>query len=117
MGSKIHIHPVGTRITDHDGAKVLAIRAPTAFRKTQDVLLAARKYVNKSGFFSTEESRLQKLKNELGELIRALEFDGIVHTELSEELMMFEFVMFMNSFSDCTPNWQKEYEAINQLIP
>ncbi|MFZ2169760.1 MAG: hypothetical protein WAW61_09005 [Methylococcaceae bacterium] len=117
MGSKIFIHPVGTRSTDIDGIKVLALRAPVSVRKAQDVLVAANKYIKKSGLFSTEESRLHKFKHECGELMRALEFDGLINSELNDELKMFQFVLFMNSFSDCYPNWQKEYEAINKLIP
>lgn len=65
----IRIHPVGTKVTDEEQARRLAVMFPASFRKAQDVLVAARKYINKSGLFSTERSRLQQLQSECYELV------------------------------------------------
>ncbi len=53
---KIRIHR--GRITDPEAVEKLTSLAPAGFRKAQDVLVAAKKYVKKSGFFSSERSRL-----------------------------------------------------------
>ena len=114
----IHIHPAGTgKITDWEKAVMLKNSAPTAYRIAQDVLMAARKYVNKSGLFSTEKSRLQKFQSECYELARALEYDGFMSSEIAQKGKTFVFIEFFCLFSDAFPNWQKEYEALNWLVP
>lgn len=89
---------------------------PASFRKAQDVLVAARKYINKSGLFSTERSRLQQLQSECYELVRAMESDGYLSGERTQEHEAFAFIEFFGLFSDAFPNWQKEYEALNRFV-
>lgn len=113
----IRIHPVGTKVTDAEKAKILAASAPVAFRKAQDVLVAAKKYINKSGLFSTERSRVQKFQSECYELARALKFDEFMSNERTQKGEAFVFIEFFCSFSDAFPNWQKEYEALNRFVP
>ncbi|MCR4304697.1 MAG: hypothetical protein NUV63_10820 [Gallionella sp.] len=116
QSNAIRIHPVGTRITDTKKAKMLAASAPNAFRKAQDVLTATDKYVNKSGLFSTEKSRIQKLQSECYELARALKNDGFMSDEMIQNGKAFVIVEFFSLFSDAYPNWQKEYEALERFV-
>lgn len=115
--NSIRIHPPGTRISDNAKAQALAAMAPVSFRKAQDVLVAARKYVNKSGFFSSERSRTQTFHAECYEPVRALKFDKFMSEEIAQKGEPFVFIEFFSSFSDAFPNWQKEYEALNRFVP
>lgn len=113
----IRIHLVGTKVTDSEKVQILATLTPTAFRKAQDVLVAARKHINKSGLFSTERSRVQKFQSECYELARALKFDEFMSNERAQKGEAFVFIEFFSLFSDAFPNWQKEYEALNRFVP
>lgn len=110
---KIRIQPAG-RVTDQAAVKVLAARYPSSFRKAQDVLLAARKYKNKSGLFSTDRSRVQSLQAECYQLERALESDGVA---ILYEGRADALIDFLSLFSDAFPNWQLEYETLSDFIP
>lgn len=115
--NKIRIHPPGKQITDPEVVEKLTSHAPLATRKAQDVLVAAKKYVNKSGFFSSERSRLQKLQSVCYELDRALNEDGFMLNEMNEKGKAFVVIEFLSLFSDAFPNWQKEYEVLNRFVP
>lgn len=112
---KIRIHR--RRITDPEAVEKLTSHAPASFRKAQDVLVAAKKYVKKSGFFSSERSRLQKMQFECYELRRALEQDGFMMKELNQKREVYVLIEFLSLFSDAYPNWQKEYDTLNRFIP
>lgn len=113
----IRIHLVGTKVTDSEKVQILATLAPTAFRKAQDVLVVARKYINKSGLFSTERSRVQQFQSKCYELAKALKYDGFMSSERDQKGDAFVFIEFFSLFSDAFPNWQKEYEALNRFVP
>ena len=116
--NQIRIHAPGQQITDSDAVqKLKQIHAPLATRKAQDVLVAAKKHVKKSGFFSSERSRLQKMQSECYELSRALKQDGFMQDEMEEKGQAFVVIEFLSLFSDAFPNWQKEYEALNRFVP
>ena len=115
--NQIRIHPPGQKITDPDAVQEISAHAPLATRKAQDVLVSAKKYVNKSGFFSSERSRLQKMQSECCELSRALKQDGFMIKEMKEKGQAFVVIEFLSLFSDAFPNWQKEYEALNHFVP
>jgi hypothetical protein len=115
--NQIRIHPLGQQITDPDAFQKLSMHAPLSTRKSQDVLVAAKKYVNKSGFFSSERSRLQRMQSECYELSRALKQDGFMRQEMEEKGQAFVVIEFLSLFSDAFPNWQKEYEALNRFVP
>lgn len=106
--NQIRIHLKGTgRITDEMASENLRSTTPRAFRKAQDLIVATAKYVKKSGFLSTEKSRLLKVQSEFYLLRKALKEDGFMETEIK----------YLSLFSDAFPNWQQEYEALNRLIP
>lgn len=116
IASQIRIHPKGTgRITDKAASDNLQSTTPHAFRKAQDLIVATEKYVKKSGFFSTEKSRLLKVQSEFYLLRKALKEDGFMQTENSGK--DFAVIEYLSLFSDAFPNWQQEYEALNRLIP
>ena len=115
--TNFRIHAQGTRFTDNAKAQALAAIAPASFRKAQDVLVAARKYVNKSGFFSTERSRTQTLQAECYNLVRAPRADEFMSEEMAQKGECFVFIEFFSLFSDAFPNWQQEYGALNRLAP
>jgi hypothetical protein len=105
---QIRIHPKGTgRVTDQVASANLQSTTPQSFRKTQDLIVATAKYVKKSGFFSTEKSRLLKVQSEFYLLRKALKEDG-------KDIPVIEY---LSQFSDAFPNWQEEYAALNRLIP
>ena len=114
---RIRIHQPGTAYTDPLVVDELTRKAPTAFRKAQDVLVAAKKYDEKSGLFSSERSRLQKMQNECSELARALRSDGFLASERNSRGEFYVLVEFLSLFSDAFPNWQKEYKILNQYLP
>jgi hypothetical protein len=117
---RIRIHPPGERITDPALAEFLSMRAPTAFRKAQDVLVAAQKYVAGSGgWFSSERSRRNALERELTELGNALARDRWnAHGAMLEgdDSKTGRVVDFLCQFSDAFPNWQREYSTINRIL-
>ena len=115
--NQIRIQPPGQQITNPDAVQNLSMHAPLATRKTQDVLVAAKKYVEKSGFFSSERSRLQKMQSECYELSRALKQEGFMREEMEEKGQAYVVIEFLSLFSDAFPNWQKEYEALNRFVP
>ncbi len=115
--NKIHIYARGTRVTDPDKAVMLSIAAPLSFRKAQDVLIAAKKYINKSGFFVSEKTRIQRLQSECYELVAALNADNFMTDEMKKYGNEFAVIEFFSLFSDVFPNWQKEYEALNDFVP
>ena len=78
------------------------------------MLLAARKYKNKAGLFSTDRSRIQSLQAECYQLEQALEIDGIA---ISYEGRAEALIDFLSLFSDAFPNWQPEYETLSDFIP
>ncbi len=75
------------------------------------------KYDNKSGFFTSERSRIQTLQAECYEMVRALRFDQFMPEETEKRGEAFVFVEFFSLFSDAFPNWQKEYDALNRFVP
>lgn len=110
----IEIIPPGTAVTDYTAAKHLRELAPNAFRKAQDVLVAARKYAKGSGWFSSERSRLQRFQHETYELGKALDRDGYARPGEKPPDKVFRF---MNEFSRVFPNWQEEYKLLNRFVP
>lgn len=114
--NQIRIHPKGTgRITDEAVSKILQSITPRAFRKAQDLIVATAKFVKKSGFLSTERSRLQKVQSEFYLLREALREDKFMENE--REKGDFIVIKYLSLFSDAFPNWQEEYETLNRLIP
>ena len=110
---QIRIHPHGTRVTDPSHAVRLSETAPTAFRKTQDLLVATKKYLEEHA--ADHGAQLDAVQRELNALATALQRDRYVreaHT-LNDALLF----RFLSEFSDSFPNSQAEYEALNRLIP
>ena len=113
----IRIHELGSRTTDAEKVEKLSVLAQTGFRKAQDVLVAADKYINKKGFFSSERSRTQKLQSSLYELSHALRNDGFMADDPKSQDKIYVLYEFFSQFSDAFPNWQKEYATLNKFIP
>jgi len=117
---RIRIHPVGTRVTDADMVQLLASKTPRSFRAAQDLLLAAQSYLSeKKGFFSSERSRIRKLGRRISNLDRALDADHVPQPETQSGVSsrILRAVEYLSAFSDTFPNWQREYEAINEFLP
>ena len=114
---KIRIHPPGKQISDYEAGDKLAYHCPKGFRKAQDVLLAVAKYRKKSGIFSSERSRILKMQSRCFELRDALEQDGFMMKERKEKGEAYVLIEFLSLFSDAFPNWQKEYDTLNHIIP
>jgi len=113
---KIYEHGSG-KITDPVAVKELEDSTPNSFRKTQDVLVAAKKYINKSGLFSSERSRLQKIQAECYELSKALEKDGFLQEEINQKGRAWVMIEYLSLFSNAFPNWQEEYRVLNKFVP
>ena len=70
---EIRIHPVSSnRITDQGAAHILQKETPTAFRKSQDVIVAAKKMLQPETLFSSKKKRLKVLQAECYALCEAL---------------------------------------------
>ena len=110
----IRIHPAGQgRVTDWELVNQLTQITPLAFRKAQDVVVAAKKYVAGPGL--PERSLIQRLQKEVYELHKALIEDNYKPT-LNASPVEFLF-SYISEFSDAFPNWQREYDALNRFIP
>lgn len=118
LANQIRIHPSGTgRTTDQAASQNLYSQTPHSFRKAQDLIVAASKYIKKSGFFSTEKSRLRKVQTSFYSLQKALKEDGFLEQNRNENGDVWIIVEYLSLFSDAFPNWQPEYEVLNRLIP
>lgn len=113
--SSIRIHASGQgRITDVKAVKSLLNLTPRAFKKSQDLLVATKKYLKKSGLFSNETKRMQKIQSEYYSLLKALEQDDFIKENEDKKQKAYEY---LSLFSDAFPNWQNEYETLNRYIP
>ena len=118
---EIRIHPVSSnRITDQGAAHILQKETPTAFRKSQDVIVAAKKMLQPETLFSSKKKRLKVLQTECYALCEALKADGY----RSDQLVGFVSKQhgdvvadYLSQFSDAFPNWQNEYEHLNKMLP
>lgn len=105
--------------TNTEQALLLSRMAPTAHRVGQDVLVAAKRVLRKQGLFSTERSRLENLVKTLVNLNTALERDSYsdVLLDLTSGTDRDRIFVFFNRFARAYPNWQPEYELLNEVIP
>ena len=112
----IRIHDVRGQQTNWEKAKELSRKWPRSYRKTQDLLTAAKRYAQKKGWFSTERSRLLRVQSEIYALNKALQTETapIMLATATPAAFMIEF---LSAFSDAFPNWQVEYSVLNRLIP
>ena len=112
----IRIHPSGQgRSTDECLASHMERATPRSYRKAQDVLVAAKKYVAGPAFFRSRKHLIQTLQTEIYKLKDALlEEDYKPELKYSSTELLFSF---LSEFSDAYPNWQKEYAALNGFIP
>jgi len=122
--NSIIIHPPGSRTTDIDRAESIARFHPKSFRKAQDLLVATEKYVNRTGFLSTEKTRYGKVKKECHSLYNLLRSEGHYKNEksfflgkVSKDNKIKGLFSFLSDMSDAFPNWQDEYETLNRIIP
>ena len=114
---QIRIHPLGSAVTDPDQAMQLTAIAPTAFRKAQDLLVATDHYLHKRGIFVRKGSLLKAVRMRLDELMAALKNDGFIAGDVFANEETDWLFIFLSEFSDSFPNWQEEYQALNELIP
>lgn len=98
------------RTTDKGLMNQLMDSHPLSFRKAQDLVVAVKKFINRSGFFSNDEKRFLKVQTEFSGLLHALAMEGF---DEGDEIA--SFTSFMNIFSVAFPNWPREYEALNEI--
>jgi hypothetical protein len=116
--NSIRIHPHGTgRVTDSAASDNLYSVTPKSFRKAQDLIVAASKYIKKSGLFSSDKSRLQKMQMECYALAKTLREDGFLEQDRNEKGDAWVVAEYLSLFSDSFPNWQEEYGTLNRFIP
>jgi hypothetical protein len=108
---RIDIYPAN-RTTDRVAAKTIERLYPTANKKAQRLLMAARKYNNRSGLFSTDTSRIQAMQAATYELGNALVDDNATSHPVKAD----SIIEFMCLFSMAYPNWQGEYELLSDFI-
>ena len=113
---RIHAHGTG-KGTDPVAVKALKASTPNGFRKAQDVLTVTAKYIKKSGLFSSERSRLQKMQAQCYELSKALKEDGFLEHKRVQNGDAWIVIEYLSLFSDAFPNWQEEYATLNRFIP
>jgi hypothetical protein len=116
--NQIRIHARGAGlVTNQATLQNLQSSTPHALRKAQDLVVATSKYRKKSGLFSTEKSRLIKVQHSFYDLQRALIEDGFLEQKRDKNGDIWITIEYLSLFSDTFPNWQPEYEVLNQLIP
>ena len=110
----IRIHPKGSgKTTDHNMERKLREENSAALLLSQNILTATAKYIKKSGLFSTETSRLQKIQRLCYQLDKEIKKDPIYSSIDSKSRLEF----YLSKVSDTYPNWQDEYKELNRLIP
>lgn len=116
--NSIRIHPHGSgRVADSVASDNLYSVTPKSFRKVQDLIVAASKYIKKSGLFSSDKSRLQKMQMEYYALSKTLKEDGFKNQDRDEKGDAWVVTEYLSLFSDAYPNWQEEYGTLNRFIP
>lgn len=126
----IRIHPKGSgRVSNKQVAIYLHSVNPDGFKAAQNLLVATQKFISGKGFFSTPESRLQKVVNELLEIEYSISqkphkpgnfaaliagIGGGSDDPVGRCTVIFDFLSLV---SDAFPNWQHEYEALNEIVP
>lgn len=114
---KLGFIPIYTdRTTNHGLAEMLGKEYPYSFGAAQDLLKAVTKVRKRSGFFTSDEQRLETATefakkvavNLVREDYRVLGYNGRYYWAL--------FCDFMSLVSNAFPNWQKEYEIINSIF-
>lgn len=103
-------------VTDANEVHAIMRIAPMAHRRAQDVLVAAKKVIQKKGLFSSERSRVTNLIEALRSLHLALDQDGYANVAGSSSGKARMFAFF-NRFARAYPNWQAEYSLLNRVIP
>jgi len=112
----IKIHPrVQGRITDQDLEPRLRSTGPLSLLRARKLLTTTAKYVKKSGWFSSESSRLINVQKKYYLLLQALKEERVIQTQNFEDSKI-ESIKYLSMISDTYPNWQAEYEALNSLI-
>lgn len=114
--TRIRIHPPGQgRSTDLQRAQRLEQLTPLSSRKAQDVLVAAKKYVDGPGFFRSRKFLIKNLQQEIYALRDTL-LEESYRPDVSNKSADL-LCSYLSEFSDAYPNWQREYEALNKFIP
>ncbi len=112
--NRIEITPAGKATTDYEQAVNLQEIAPRSFKKTQDLLVAAKKYAKGGSWFASEKSCLQTMQQEVYMLGRILQDEEWGDRSTNKDERVFSF---LNQFARMFPNWQREYEILNKWIP
>ena len=126
----IRIHPKGSgRVTDQQMVNYLSSTNPEGFRAAQKLLTATEKFVAGKGFFSTPESRLTKVVDQLLDIEFSISqrphkpetFTALLGSigggSDDPEARCAVLFDYLSKVSDAFPNWQREYEALNELVP
>lgn len=113
----IQITPKGAATTDYDAARHLHALFPKSSRISQDVIVAAEKFLARSGgLFSTDKLRKLKLIDEIQKLDRALISE--VYPRIKTTANFSGRVLgFLDVFAQIFPNWQEVYVFLNEFIP
>lgn len=112
----IMIYHPGLAVTDKDRVQVLVAASGLAHRKGQDLLVAARKMIKRSGFFSSDEKRLLNVLTEVRGLCEALKMAPEMYRYVKSFGEKGSLLRYLNYFSGAYPNWQDEYIAVNMLL-
>lgn len=115
--SKIKIHPPGTRQTDSETMEWLRKNTPEALGLVKKILVVATKYLKGGGLFSSKEKKRRELEEKIYKLEKLLRSYKFREIQFYTEGPINVLIAYFSIVSDALPNWQKEYELLNNFIP
>ena len=126
----IRIHPKGSgHVTNKQMVNYLSSVNPQGFKAAQNLLIATQKLISGKGLFSTPQSRMAKVVDQLTEIEFSISqkphkpesfaalLGGIGGGSDDPDARCAVLFDFLSKVSDAFPNWQNEYVALNELVP
>jgi len=103
----------GSLRPNSEAKKILCRSAPYAYNAAQRIVIVARKCAKPPGLFSNPARHLPSLTEACEALLVAIQH----HSLKDDSGRLLTASDLMSLFSDAHPNWQKQYEYLNQHCP
>jgi hypothetical protein len=108
----INIYPPGTAVSNYEALSRLSKSFPKSVRVAKKMLTLSSK-VDKNSLFKSRERKIQEIQSLVYSISRELAVEGYVSKSDSDADIVKDF---FSDFSFCAPNWQGEYEFLDQFI-
>lgn len=109
--------PSTAPVTDPQAVARLVRIAPSGHRVAQDVVVAAAKYIKAGGMEKSDRAKAQSLQATIYALGRALEGDGYIGADDSNNARSARVIEFLDQFAQAYPNWRNEHALLKRFVP